>query len=259
MATGIAQLRSQWTEHLGLIVSGALFAFVVLQLVTFSGFNATTAMGVLQAGGTANVAVGIALASLPLIGAVSFTVVVARYAPAWLRKQDPERAAILAATAIPLCFVVAVVPAVTLLIPLALFSLLWLLARWQKRRADRADKSSQSTNETVSSGERSAVMIMAAIAALGSLLFTPWLPKERIQDASGSAFTGYVVGERDTQAVVKPAGSNLLVFIDKKSLKRSYCQNASAVLLRPLPEMFSQHAYPPCPERSAPKGGGPSG
>lgn len=69
-----------WREHVGLVVSGGLSALVVLRVLAVAHFDLVTAAAILQRGGTSAVLVGSVVATVPLLLAAVYPVLVAMVA-----------------------------------------------------------------------------------------------------------------------------------------------------------------------------------
>ena len=77
MPSTLERLREHWLDNVGLLVSGALTAAVVLRILAVAHFDVLTAAAILQRGGTTNVLVGAVLASVPSLAAAAVPLITA--------------------------------------------------------------------------------------------------------------------------------------------------------------------------------------
>jgi hypothetical protein len=209
-ALGSPGLGLRWTEHLPLLVAGAVTTLTALRLVRVSHFNAETALAVLSLSGTANVLLSVLLQTLPtfIAGAGVGLFVAAR--ERGFKVHD------LVVTAVLLAFLL--VPWQVLLGVLALGVLDWLVNGRRGRRAvEQGRPAPVGADRPVVYG-----FLLMMILLLPNAM---WLPMEAVSVDGKKPTVGYVLHSGGDGLVLLRDDNREVVRLGQSGeLERTYCE-----------------------------------
>lgn len=234
-----------WRQHLGLVVSGTLTAFLVFKILAVAGWDSSTAMGIVAAAGTANVLIGATFTVLPTL--YGFMIVVAlpqiQKRLELRNRNSAERAAFRMLETWP--FVI-----LTLIVPLYLVLEILLLLGFQIGvkliHRGRASRNLPPRRGGVSRFEANAVASAAAAWLIFASLGSPWLPAQTISTSLGQPQTGYILNSQGDQTVVLLDAPRRLERFETRDMDLQYCEKSSHWLFRPPIQLASNPGYAPC-------------
>ncbi|KQW43012.1 hypothetical protein ASC77_22215 [Nocardioides sp. Root1257] len=196
----------------------------------------------MQNGGTATLALGMALGSARLVAMAIVFVLVGYYA---LAAYDRELGPIGLHWLYLLIPAILLVPWWTVIAASILVGTGWLLGGRRSRAGILAPTS------IVSSGVDRAVLWSACLTVLFVIASADsWLPAERIEVGDQAAFTGYVLGERDGRDLVTldATGSHGVRAYPIDDVTRSYCEPQGGLFFDTLLTVFRADTYASCPD-----------
>jgi UPF0716 family protein affecting phage T7 exclusion len=234
--------RIKWPEHLGLIVTTATFGVVVSRLLGFAGFDPQTASAIVSAGGATNVALAVALTSVPLVGmaltlpaAIAFGSVLYEEGAAWLtgRTYALLLGVFVALFLMPISFVVGGV--------LIVFA--YGVARWWRSRHPATQKSPRRS----SLGLRCALPAWLGIAVL-TMSVQPYLPAEAFMPEGGEPYQGYLIGHEPDGSLIVLTGEDSKIVREAPMTQHDLCSGAERSWASVnLPTAIKGQRYPNCP------------
>lgn len=232
-------MRQRWWDHLGLLLSGALFVLVLVRVLFAAGFDTTTAMAILQHGGTANVVLGSTFASLPLLTSLMTGHVVARFV-------FGPRPGLTWLPLLLLGLVLAVAyVALVAFAAVAILIVLGLLIHWC-RRGKSTPPTAPVTEEEVP--DQSLLTTGLLFLVLLPMSASSWLPTEELSVRGSASFTGYVLASEgaDTYLLTEEVPEHVQS-VPTEYLKRRLCQTEEVWYGITLWDLQQRDRYPECP------------
>jgi hypothetical protein len=224
----------------GLILSAAAFVYIVWRILAAGDYDTNTALGIIQTGGAANVALGIALSSAALVVlALNILWLLAVYFE-WPGISDLPNDLKISLSLPLLAPTLFLLPA--FVSALNVLFLAFMSYRW-RREADGNVRDLTGTGWAL-------VLFVAWIAGpMWMLISTPWLPTERFDVYGRGPFTGYAVGRDGDELVVLVRRSEpRLQRVPSDGLERSLCSDPKPWFLKTLPQLVDKsYPYPTCP------------
>ncbi len=234
-----------------------------IRVLSISNYSFETADGILQAGGTATVALG---AFIPVIGFIVFS------AAAWgsnlltygyvAKRSRPFVVIILARLWRASVFVTpAIVFAIALLFPISAFAM-GFGTYFYLKRSRREGETASKLIAWLTSRERQKKLGMYYIAGYVMFLLittannsVPWLPAEKILIYNTQPFAGYIIGETDTDVTILTSSTRQIVHVAPDTLvSRTVCEvpgvDYSGLYVDTLPMLIGVQRdshYPMCP------------
>ena len=237
-----------WSNHLGLIVSGALTALLVFKVLAVAGWDPNTAKGIVAASGTTNVLVGATIAILPTLYPLFIVSVLPRIQTRFAlnERSSVERAAARMLETWPFTLLMFIVPiylvlAVVALLALSIASMFIVRRRVKRSRTTRPE-------DRLSRFEANAVALAAVAWLLFFSLGTPWLPTESVKPEGSDPQVAYVLSQDSGEIVVLVDQPRRLERLDANSLERAYCDKPTHWFERTLLQLNAPPRYPRCPD-----------
>lgn len=234
--------RPWWLEHLGLILSAALFVMLTFRVLAISDYDPTTAKAVVQNGATASMAIAIAVASARVAAMAVLYVLTGYFALAAYERDMGPVGIQWAIFVIPVIFLV---PWWGLVGAAVLIGGAWLVGFFVPPPDSRPRRTVIGLP-----ADRVFLWLLAVMALSFVSGSDSWLPAERIEVKGHDTFTGYVLGERDGGDLVildKTGGTGVQAF-PLDAVTRSYCEEASGVFFATILTVFRDSTYPACPD-----------
>ncbi|MET8522948.1 hypothetical protein [Nocardioides sp. NPDC004968] len=221
----------------GLTVSSVAFIYLVWRILSVADYDANTALGIIQSGGAANAAMGIALSSAGLVLLVLnalwvFSVIF----DADFRNIDNDLKIVIA---IPV--LIGVLSLLPLFLSVANFIFMTIMTIvWRTGRGQQVPHIP---------GVAFVVFIVWLASPFWLTISTPWMPSERITPQGAKSFTGYVVGVDGESVVVLDRNDDVhLRRIPANGLEREICSTTKPWILRSVEDIYrGDGPYPPCP------------
>lgn len=233
-------------DHLGLLVSGGVFLLISVQILAVAGFDVTTALAVIQAGGAANIALGTALASAPLVATFVLSYGVTRYATG--SGADPDRYwrwAPFISVGILCTFLVQWTVLAMMVVWIALHR---LGVYWRKKH--RRPPDSSPGRYPLSSAERRAWRLLP-LAVFIPTLATSWMPAEHLSLKDGTSLSGYVVSVSEGELTMVQFDPKKFVRIAAASVSsRQVCSESSSFWSASVVDLLKEPVYKECPEEA---------
>lgn len=216
-------LRARWQDHVGLVAGSLAFALVALNVLFMANFDPLTARAIMSSGGAVDIALASLVASIPgvvvLLFGLGIGVLIGHLGG---ERRLPRAGWWVALLPLSVFFIV--------YIPFALmgFFVLFGVAIWflsgRKRRPRTSPKQGSENANTWANW-----LIVGCLA--GSVLMTflsnPYLPTESIAAEGEEPFTGFVIGERDTELIVlgQSADHAGITAYDRSVVTREICRD----------------------------------
>ncbi|MER6938018.1 hypothetical protein ABTX24_09365 [Nocardioides sp. NPDC127514] len=231
-------------EHLGLLVSGGVFLLISIQILAVAGYDVTTALAVVQAGGAANIALGTALASAPLVATFVLAYGVTRYVIG--SHADPDRYwrwAPFISVGVLCTFIVQWTVLAVIAVWIALHR---LGVYWRKKHPRPSDSSAE--RSPMSSAERRAWRLFPLLVFLPTL-GTSWMPAEHLSMTDGTSVNGYVVSASGGELTMVQLEPKKFVRIAAASVsRRQVCAKSSSFWSASVVGSLKEPVYKECPE-----------
>lgn len=243
---------STWSDHVGLILSGALTVFLVLKILAVANWDPTTAKGIISANGTANVLVGAILAALPTLYALVFAFAFPLIRSELEKRTSVERAAAILVLVWPVGLFLLIVPVYLVMGFVALLLLNILVYIVRKRKAAGSPQPGRDQIPTQPASDMSGFEAVAvALAAIGLNLFPslgqPWLPTESMKPTGADTQVAYELSQDDGRIVVLLDDPRRLQRWTLDGLTREFCLKPTPWYERTVPQFRSTPGYPDCP------------
>jgi hypothetical protein len=210
--------------------------FLAVQLLSVSRGSTTTALTILQAAGTLDVAVGVAVVSLPIV----LVMISIWMGVMWVEQRQPLNQ-VGPGVAIVYFFLVALTPWPLLVLAVPVFGLV-LIFQWLYRRYARPERPDSMAPMIL--GSLVIFLVYAAVAPV-----RPWMPAEAVITDS-DAVVGYVLFEVDEHMVVLRDSDRQVIRLDRSpSMIRLFCDVEGTFSGRRLLDVVSrdnQPTYPRC-------------
>lgn len=218
-----------WMEHLGIILSAALFAIVSVRVLGVADWDPTVALAIVQSGGAANVALASALSSAPAFVSLALVIWTANFCVAVLGRRVSYW------SWAPALYGLLLVP---YLVPVAYLigaALLIAISFAVRSSLERRGNPKQGVQNPYSAAERRAWLISVLGSQILAASMTVWLPSESLSINGSEAFVGYVVSDDGaTATILREVGPPKIQRVDAESVVRSYCERSKSWPWRPL-------------------------
>ncbi|OJV97346.1 MAG: hypothetical protein BGO47_10915 [Microbacterium sp. 67-17] len=195
-ATPTPTTRPFWREHPALLVSGLVSLLLILRLLAVSGWNTTTALGILSATNTTNIVVGGLVATLPLIMVTLVGVGVPWVVKFFRGRNRTELAASASLVIVGLTICLAVIPAYAVVLWAGLSGIIALLVWILRRKRPGRPLIPSSVQEGATHFEYWIFVAGVLVQMIFSTASTPWLPSEVLKVGEEAPVKAYVLGER---------------------------------------------------------------
>jgi hypothetical protein len=236
-SAGTDRLVELGRAHLALGAAAVVSTLSVIRLLRVSGGSPTTALAILQAGGTGTIATAMLLSIVPLLLAM----IAGSALLEWLGRLDgrPSGPAI-ALLGLTAFLVMYLVPApICLTVAGTVGVVTW--KRWRGMEPPSGDGEGLTLE---------AVLVPVVLGCFFVVLSGPWWPAEIIERRGGETDVGYVIGTDPREIVVLDAGDSLVRRHPRSEvLERRLCDERSWWRFdgrSPLALLFSP-SYDPCP------------
>ena len=242
-------------EHLGVLISAGLFCLIVLRVLGVAQFDVLTALAVLQAGGAANVALGSALASAPIVGMIALSYVGPILARRAARPDQTGEEYWRGTSWFWVLFFIAFLVQWWLLAFYVLVIVIaWARGVHKRRRPPKPSGTTQPKSNPanrITSAERTAWLLLPLFSQLVITAQQSWLPTEAIQLSGDThTFTAYVLSQSDQDVVLLRSGSDTRVIRVPSSdvRSRTICRSDSSIWDVTAFGLLSQPEYKRCPD-----------